>query len=270
MNNTYTKIKNYLREEGLEQMYVEQFQSLENICRDYYYVYLIYSKVAGSTLKNYVSPELYLNRKKENNAPKENTNLDISGMLYVEFFTKIFENCNKKISWSSVIDNPDEIEALIIDYFGRKDVLTTFISKAVQTYYTKINTPINLTNLHKSISDLKLALETPKPSIEESVLAVIADQKLQELYNDLISGNSTGYMSFYMKIAPIRRAIYDGTYHKYTFHKKNSQQFFNINCDHNYKELYNYIFSNMDERSEYQGLLGILNDYETTYADLYN
>ena len=268
--NKYNKIKDYLREEGLEQMYVEQFHSLENICRDYYYVYLIYSKVAGSTLKNYVSPELYLNRKKEDNEQDENTNRDICDMLYVEFFTKIFENCNKKISWSSVINNPDEIEALIIDYFGRKDVLTTYISKAVQTYYTKTNAPINLTNLHKSISDLQSALETPKPSIEESVLAVIADQKLQELYNDLISGNSTGYMSFYMKIAPIRRAIYDGAYHKYTFQKDNCQQFLNINCDHNYKELYNYIFSNMNEGSEYQGLLGILNDYETTYADLYN
>lgn len=266
--NTYKKIKDYLREEGLEQMYVEQFHSLENICRDYYYVYLIHSKIAGSNLKYYIEPNYYLNKKKQ--TPQKDV-VKIKDLLYIEFFHELLRNCNKKITRCSLIFEEEDLKKFLIEYWGKDNKLVDNISNAVyQYYYERENRSINLENLHKSISDLKSALKTPKPSIEESVLAVIADQKLQELYNDLISGNSTGYMSFYMKIAPIRRAIYDGAYHKYTFQKDNCQQFLKINCDHNYKELYNYIFCTIDEQNKYQGLLGILNDYENTYAELYN
>lgn len=274
--NYYKLIKEYLAKNPVDNMIVRQMASLEEACTQYYYVYSIYKKLSQNTLntlKDYVDEELFLTGKKQEKSNSQQEPFTLEDKLYVEFFTEIYNNYQEHYTWNTVINNPNIINDIIDDFIktyfdnNTNSCLKDYISSAVIKYYTNTNNKIDLHKVHKAFEELENALNTPKPTIEESVLAVISKDTLNDLFNCLKNDSSCQYANFYMRIAPIRKALCDGTYHKYTIAKGNTQIFFNLNCHYNLEQLSNYLFSDIDEDNA-QGLSGLLHDYKKIKEDL--
>lgn len=273
--NYYKEIKDFLGKEPVDHMVIRQMSALEKACSQYYYVYSIYNKLSVSTrnvLKEYVDKEVYLtqeNSKKKKQTSNHKQKYTISEKLYIEFFTKIYDNYCKKLVWSTVINYQDTIDDILNEYIDNDDnsTLKDNISRAANKYFTYNTKKINLCKVHKAFEELENALNTPKPTIEESVLAVISEDTLNNLLTRLKNGCSYRYINFYMCIAPICKALCDGTYHDYTTVKGNTQKYFNLKCQYELEKLNKYVFSDK-EKDGIQGLLGLLNEYKSTKEEL--
>lgn len=64
--NYYQKIEHYFETSNINHKFIEQWQSLLWVCREYYWVNSIYRQLGSAIniLKDYVDPELHLNPSK--------------------------------------------------------------------------------------------------------------------------------------------------------------------------------------------------------------
>ena len=269
--NYYQKIEQYFETSNINHKFIAQWQSLLWVCREYYWVNSIYRQLGSAIniLKDYVDPELHLNPSKK----KSNTNRkrqELEDVLYVDFFNQIYSDFKKnnnnnknksKCKFQSLIKYPNKIEKFIIQ--ETQNISTTRIkdiSNAVYWYYENKVAFKNWDNINTAMEQVEKAMALPKPSIEESVNAIISDETMESLYNILTRGSLNNYMLFYFKVAWIRKRL--------SYEDCRNCEFYKPICTYNYEKLHDYIFSNISQNSKYQGLAGLLEDYQNLENEL--
>lgn len=260
MNNIFY----FLQENKTNENIKKSTEALFDLCKKYYHLYLIHNNIDDSSrrvLESYIDPALYKRNYKSKNY---RIKLNIEEKLYVDLFTKVFIKYNDSdYKWQTVIYN----EKLITELLKKSNVpenLYTLITNLVCTQYENTPKKLDISRIDKAMEVLKESLNIPKPTLEESVTAVISNDKLNELYDYLKAGNIAG---FYFLIAPIRRALYDGEYHKYTKAKSNTQKIFNLTSNYNYIEYERYIFSTVENDGK-AGLVDLLHTYEDVKEEI--
>lgn len=160
-----------------------------------------------------------------------------------------------------MVKYPNKIEEFIIQ--ETQNISTTRIkdiSDAVYCYYENKVAFKNWDNINTAMEQVEKAMALPKPSIEESVNAIISDETMESLYNILTRGSLNNYMLFYFKVAWIRKRL--------SYEDCRNCEFYKPICTYNYEKLHDYIFSNISQNSKYQGLAGLLEDYQNLENEL--
>lgn len=261
-NNYYREIMKYLEEKPMEEPYGNTATGFFEACQLYYGYYLINDKIrnAKKTLKNYMNEENYIARKNRNSGSNdtERIQLEIEEKMYIELLLNIYNQYYTDVySWYDIINEKENQERILREHL--KNVQPNFIrnlSCIVVKYDTYALKKPDITNIHEAMDTLKEALKTTLPPMEESVEKVISSEYLELLLNQLKCNNIGGFV---MTIGQIRRALTEGTYHKYI--KGNSNVFFNLKCDYNLNEIKNYV-------NALQDLLALYEDTKKEIAEM--
>ena len=256
--NYYKEIMNYLETKPIGEHDKRIALTHFSICQEYYYFYTMYKKLESSirVLKYYMADENYIAKRKIKGDKK--TEMKIEELLYIEFIFKIHsQNYKKLYSKNKIIEHTDEVVPKILnDYFENEqsDICELCIDSIFKKYQNSYK-DASMTKIHDAMSDLEEVLKMPMPTIEESVEQVIIEEQLELMLSYLQAGNIPG---FTFTIAPMTRALFDGTYHKFT--SRNKCKYFNLQCEYNLMQLKDYIECNKDV----EGLRGLYERYKIT------
>lgn len=250
MNTNYAEIEKEL--EKVENETIKRaFYSFTTLCQRFYKFYQINEELAPvkNILKSLMDKNstYYLTKKGEGVEETEETNSD---NIYIEFEHKIYAGIfqriydkyyktPKKFSWEKAVTKDEYINLIISEHLADlPDYIKKEVRDSIKKVYFNSSRRINYDNIANAMDTVKRTLEIPTPSIEESVEDLIAPSMLDTMLMYLKSEP----VGFFFTIAPIRRALTDGTYHKYyAGNKSNKDIFFNLNSQYNLLELERYI-----------------------------
>ena len=250
----YQEIIDSINTKKEKEDYLKQLNSLFYLCKNFYWKYQINEKVNSikSAIQCYLDEEDLIthNKRKKNQVQKSNKEISMVEKIYAEIYTKVYDKYYKSdILWNDAISDDEKIEQIISEHFS--NVLPKHMKQAIKLVYNDDRDlyKIDLDSLHKAMNVLSDELNTPEPSIKESVDAVIMGETLEELYSFIEHDNRVGLL---FEIAPIRRALKSGTYKSYYRNEKSHKQhYFNLKCEYNYDKLNSYIVALYELQEEY-------------------
>lgn len=274
----YEVMERYLSDANGDERVKREIRSIINYCQEYNWYYTVYKKLdtvyeegkhsrVRDVLQNYMYEDNYIaKRKRSENASRKNE-LEIEEKLYFEFFTKIYKmyykNADKK---DILIMSENKINTVLNDYFQGKDTsLRNRIQKSANKLFTYDYKKLKIENLHIAMGVLGEALRTPMPDMKGSVEAVLSESFLENLAYWI--ENEPPISIFW--IAPARRALKCGAYHKYTPAPKRRTVYFDLKCEYNLDQLKIYITGGQDKEGYcLGGLKDIYERYSETYQEI--
>lgn len=243
----YLEIKRLAEGAGKYQSTVDKFFSL---CQQYYWKWLIKNnmKSADTVLKYCVDKDeqrVQKKKGKEETLKKENSKerLELEEKLCLEFLWEIGDKYypNQNMLDMVVGIKGDDNISKCFTKTPRNFLVTidTILDKADEfNNYNYIWKRQDYSNIHKAMDSARKALDTPVPSIAESVEQVIAQVQLEAIKSAL---EVDGAVIASLTIAPIARALYDGDYRTYIHDDKKKAVYFNVKCEYNFVQLSNYL-----------------------------
>lgn len=212
-------------------------------CQKYYWYYLMNVKIRNvkNVLKNYVDEENYIANRKKKKTTDTRIILDITQKMYVELFVNLYnEKYKETYRWNKVLEDNNIIKKMLEEkYPDSASYITNKINAIIDISYDYIFKKPDINKTHNAMSILKEALNTPVPTVEESVANVITVDVLKELLEYLKLEDTSRTPNVLFRTAQICRPLTTGTYHKYTI--SNKTEFFNLQCDYNLEEIKNYM-----------------------------
>ena len=257
----YQEIIELINTKKEKEEYLKQLNSLFYLCKNFNWKYQINEKVNSikPVIQCYMDEEDLIthNKRKKNQVKKSINETSMVDKIYAEIYTKVYDKYYKgDKSWNDAISD-DKVIDKISEHFSKAGVLPKHMKQAIKLVYNDDRDlyKINLDSLHKAMNVLSDALNTPEPSIKESVDAVIMEETLEELYSFIEYDNKVGLL---FEIAPIRRALKSGAYKSYYRNEKSHKQhYFNLECEYNYDELSSYIEALYELQEEYTNTMNL-------------
>lgn len=267
----YLEIKRLAEGTGKYQSAVDNFFSL---CQQYYWKWLIKNnmKSADTVLKYCVDKDeqrVQKKKGKEETLKKENSKerLDLEDKLYLEFLWEIGDRYYPN---QNILDIATDIK-------GESNISKCFTEKP-GWFYTGILTiwkkadelgkcgyiwkRQDYSNIHRAMDSARKALDTPVPSIAESVEQVIAQEQLETIKSALAVDRIEIAL---FTTTPLISALYDGDYRTYIHDDKKRAVYFNVKCEYNFVQLSNYIDSIKSLLSRYDDTMADLESYRKTF-----
>lgn len=261
MGSYYEEIKKELGQAGDEAR--KTFQGISGLCQEYYYSYSINKKLneckIKSVLQGYMKKEDVLAERKQKEQGKRSKSLNVDAKLYIEFFWNRYCGYHGKSSEKEFFDkmvynedydiNIDDEWYKIFgecgDYNIKEKVIGSIEQWAEFDNATSIKS-LELSNLHNAMKKLNECLELPKPSVEQSLEAMVAPDML-ELWLSVAKEK----VPFCIYTAPVTRALYDGVTKSFTPRKGNKTVYFREKFEYNLLELKHYIEALKDLSESY-------------------
>lgn len=277
MGTTYEEIKKKLKEyqaEGTTNKIkaVRTVNTLFDLCRRYCkYRPEEFSEVIDS-LKDKIDND------KKFNCTNTAEELTVSGKMYIDFFYKAYiryygnekESTRKFHNFLFVEgDYEPEIFKILKEVFKTEKMdslkiedIECAVSDALYMWGENTESALNISKLHmdnlyrimnileKTFSSSDQELPDEKYSVEKILTPVFLDQ-----LNGWLNDDAVGDVLTLFNVAPVTRALYDGSPYSYTFSKKRdkSRSYIQNGIVHNYKEVkeyYNAIKALYDEYVE--------------------
>lgn len=220
---------------------------LFNQCQQYYWYYLMNEKIRNvkNVLKNYVDEENYIakRKRKKKKSTGERIVLDITQKMYVELFVNLYnEKYKDTYRWGEVLQAHNIRKKMLEEkYPDSASYITNKINAIIDISEDYILKKPDINKTHNAMSVLKEALNTPMPTVEESVANVITVDVLKELLQCLEIEDTSRTPNVLFRTAQIGRALTDSSYHKNTNIGSNTLVFFNLKSDHNLKGIKDYM-----------------------------
>lgn len=263
----YEEIQEYLKNEAVGKELVAKIDTFCAKCQRYYHYHLIREKMksAERVLKDYFDESEYVAQRKLDMNKETLPSFSLADKLYLELLGEIYdEYYADKMNYEEFINSKYFRENITKCFKEVPDMLVDTLSNILE--YAEKNYNLadyvydrhDFSFIHNAIKEIREALRMPVPSIDLSVEKVIAAEQLEKIIAYLNENNIGGAI---FTIAPITRALWDGSYSSYTPKSGHKSVFFNISSDYNLTEISKRIENIKKLVALYDETMNILNEY---------
>lgn len=273
--NYYEEIQKGVERLDGTKIYVRTLNEFFSKCQLYYWHYIIRKKTEETepVLKDYYIPEEFISKKETEEDSPEKTKYDLCDKLYLEFLSEIqqkFYKGKKGFGFDKFLDRRTfekdindcfrtEQKKLLDNIARIKEVARKF-DKQKEGFINSFYKKQDCRSIHNAMKIVREALNTEKPTVDVSVEAVISEEWLKKILDYLNEDCLPGAV---FSVAPISKALGDGTYHKYI--KGNNQVFFNLKSDYNLEQLKNRMKATKRLLEDYDYVMEELDGYRQQF-----